>query len=58
MGEKGLYFAAREAEEIGFSIALVYIPQEKDLQFSIMLGSYMVAMGGHFKRKENRARQI
>lgn len=31
MREKGLYFAAREAEEIGFSIALVYIPQEKDL---------------------------
>lgn len=29
MGEKGLYFAAREAEKIGFSIALVYIPQEK-----------------------------
>ena len=44
MREKGLYFAAREAEEIGLSIALVYIPQEKDLQFSIMLGSYMVAI--------------
>lgn len=48
MGEKGIYFAAREAEEIGFSIALVYIPQEKDLQFSIMLGSYMVAIGWTF----------
>lgn len=48
MGEKGLYFAEREAEEIGFSIALVYIPQEKDLQFSIMLGSYMVAIGWTF----------
>lgn len=48
MREKGLYFAAREAEETGFSIALVYIPQEKDLQFSIMFGSYMVAIGWTF----------
>lgn len=48
MREKGLYFAAREAEEIGFSTALVYIPQEKDLQFSIMFGSYMVAIGWTF----------
>lgn len=48
MREKGLYFVAREAEEIGFSIALVYIPQEKDLQFSIMFGSYMVAIGWTF----------
>lgn len=48
MREKGLYFAAREAEEIGFSIALVYIPQEKDLQFSIMFGNYMVAIGWTF----------
>lgn len=48
MREKGLYFAAGEAEEIGFSIALVYIPQEKDLQFSIMFGSYMVAIGWTF----------
>lgn len=48
MREKGLYFAAREVEEIGFSIALVYIPQEKDLQFSIMFGSYMVAIGWTF----------
>lgn len=48
MREKGLYFAAMEAEEIGFSIALVYIPQEKDLQFSIMFGSYMVAIGWTF----------
>lgn len=39
MREKGFYIAEREAEEIGFSIALVYIPQEKDLQFSIMFGS-------------------
>ena len=48
MREKGLYFAVREAEVIGFSIALVYIPQEKDLQFSIMFGSYMVAIGWTF----------
>lgn len=47
-GRKRDFFAAREAEEIGFSIALVYIPQEKDLQFSIMLGSYMVAIGWIF----------
>lgn len=48
MREKGLYFAAEEREEIGFSIALVYAPQEKDLQFSIMFGSYMVAIGCTF----------
>lgn len=48
MREKGLYFAAREAEEIGFSVALVYIPQERDLQFSIMFGSYMIAIGWTF----------
>lgn len=48
MREKGFYIAEREAEEIGFSIALVCIPQEKDLQFSIMFGSYMVAIGWTF----------
>lgn len=37
MREKGFYIAEREAEEIGFSIALVYIPQEKDFRFLPML---------------------
>lgn len=48
MREKGLYFAARKAEEIGFSIAMVYIPEERDLQFSIMIGSLMLAIGWTF----------
>ena len=48
MREKGLYFAAREAKEIGFSIALVYIPEERDLQFSMMIGSLMLAIGWTF----------
>lgn len=46
--KKGLYITAVEAEEIGFSVALVYIPQERDLQFSIMIGNYLVAIGYTF----------
>ena len=43
--EKGFYIAADEREEIGFSIGLVYMPERKDLQLTIMIGSYMVAVG-------------
>ena len=46
--KKGLYIAAVKADEIGFSIAMVYIPQEKDFQFSIMFGNYLVAIGYTF----------
>lgn len=48
MRRTGFYITAQEAEEIGFSVALVYIPQEKDIQFSIMIGNYIVAIGYTF----------
>ena len=41
----GFYFAHRFTDEIGLSFALVYIPQEKDLQISLMLGCLMLAVG-------------
>jgi hypothetical protein len=46
--EKGFYFAAEEREEFGISVALVWEPTEKDLQLSIMLGNYMLAVGFTF----------
>lgn len=45
MREKGFYIAAEERNEKGFSIAVVYVPEEKDIQLSIMIGSYMLAVG-------------
>ena len=41
----GFYFAHRFTDEIGLSFALVYIPQEKDLQISLMLWCLMLAVG-------------
>ena len=43
--EKGFYIAGEESEAFGFSIALVYIKDEKDLQLSIMIGNYNIAIG-------------
>lgn len=48
MKGQGFYIATQEREEFGFSVALVYSPDEKDIQFSIMLGSYMIAIGYTF----------
>lgn len=48
MREKGFYIAAEERNEKGLSVAVVYAPEEKDIQFSIMIGSYMVAIGYTF----------
>ena len=45
---KGFYIAAKEDIAYGFSIALVYIPELKDLQLSIMFGNHMVAIGYEF----------
>ena len=41
----GFYFAYRFTDEIGLSFAFVYIPQEKGLQISLMLGCLMLAIG-------------
>ena len=41
----GFYFAHRLTDEIGLSFAFVYIPQEKGLQISLMLGCLMLAIG-------------
>ena len=48
MEERGFYFAAEERKEFGISVALVWEPTEKDLQLSIMLGNYMLAVGFTF----------
>lgn len=45
---KRALFCGKGSGRNRISIALVYIPQEKDLQFSIMFGSYMVAIGWTF----------
>jgi hypothetical protein len=41
----GFYFAHRLTDEIGLSFAVVYIPEERDLQISLMLGCLMLAVG-------------
>ena len=41
----GFYFAHRLTDEIGLSFAVVYIPEEKGLQISLMLGCLMLAVG-------------
>ena len=45
MERNGFYFAYRTTDEIGFSVALVYMPEEKGVQFSIMIGCLMLAVG-------------
>ena len=42
---KGLYFAHRLTDEIGVSFAVIYIPEERGLQISLMLGCLMLAIG-------------
>lgn len=46
--DKGFYIAVNEAEEFGISVSFVYIPQENDIQFSIMIGNLMLAIGYSF----------
>lgn len=41
----GFYFAHRLTDEIGLFFAIVYLPKEKDLQISLMLGCLMLAIG-------------
>ena len=42
---KGLYFAHRLTDVIGESFAVIYIPEERGLQISLMLGCLMLAIG-------------
>ena len=44
-GMSGFYFAHRLTDEIGLSFAVVYIPEERGLQISLMLGCLMLAVG-------------
>lgn len=44
-GMSGFYFAHRLTDEIGLSFAIVYLPEEKGLQISLMLGCLMLAVG-------------
>lgn len=46
--EKGFYIAANKDIAYGFSLAIVYIPQHRDFQISIMFGNQMVAIGYKF----------
>ena len=41
----GFYFAHRFTDEIGLSFAVVYIPEERGLQISLMFGCLMLAVG-------------
>ena len=44
-GMSGFYFAHRLTDEIGLSFAVVYIPEERGLQISLMFGCLMLAIG-------------
>ena len=44
-GMSGFYFAHRLTDEIGLSFAVVYIPEERGLQISLMFGCLMLAVG-------------
>lgn len=41
----GFYFAYNLTDEIGFSFAIVYIPEERGIQISLMFGCLMLAIG-------------
>ena len=41
----GFYFAHRLTDEIGLSFAVVYIPEERGIQISLMFGCLMLAIG-------------
>ena len=41
----GFYFVHCLTDEIGLFFAVVYIPEEKGLQISLMLGCLMLAIG-------------
>lgn len=43
--EKGFYLLYEEIDEIGFSFNAVWIPQERDFQVSLLLGSVAVGFG-------------
>lgn len=42
---KGFYITCNEEEAYGFSFAIVYIPEERDFQISMMLGNVNLAIG-------------
>ena len=41
----GFYFAHQLTDEIGLSFAVVYIPEERGIQISLMFGCLMLAIG-------------
>lgn len=49
MQDRGFYVACEQSDAIGFSITLVYVKDEKDLQFSIMIGNLTFAIGYVFE---------
>ena len=44
-GMSGFYFAHQLTDEIGLSFAVVYIPEERGIQISLMFGCLMLAIG-------------
>lgn len=48
MRNKGFYIATEETDAFGISFAIVYIPEEKDFQISLMIGNFNVAIGYTF----------
>lgn len=45
---KGFYLLYEEIDEIGFSFNAVWIPQERDFQVSMLLGSIVIGFGCSF----------
>ena len=45
---KGFYFGYQEEAAWGFSFSVVYIPEEKDFQISMMIGNIALAIGYSF----------
>lgn len=48
MSGKGFYFAYRQEPVYGFSIAFVYIKENRDLQFSMQIFDLVLAVGYEF----------
>ena len=55
MREKGFYIAEREAEEIGFLLHWCTYRKKRICSFLLCWAVTWLLLGGHFKRKENRA---
>ena len=48
METTGLWFSVEMADAIGLSLAIVWMPEEKDFQISLLIGYLFLAIGYTF----------